>query len=333
MKALKNVSIILLVLVILLIAIAYLLPNKVQVQKTSLIHAPTSTVFEQVNNLHNWEKWSPWFRLDTTMDIKYFGNAKGEGSGYEWKSENRKVGSGSLVIIASVPEDSILTELEFTSNQKIISSILFNSTDSGTMVTWGIEFKLGKNPFLRYIGLFMKKNIENDFAKGLENLDIYLKSQHLPVDMKIELTTIQSFNYISIRDTVIFNDISTKMGEYFGVLMEYMNRKNLVQTHAPFAIYHSFTNDDADIEVGIGITQPVETKQPIISGKFNASNVVVADYYGPYNNISKAHELIQTWLAANNKKMKGPPYEFYVTDPSSEKDSTKWLTRVYYPVE
>jgi effector-binding domain-containing protein len=46
-----------------------------------------------------------------------------------------------------------------------------------------------------------------------------------------------------------------------------------------------------------------------------------------------AHDAIDKWMKANGKIAAGAPWEVYVTDPSAEKDTTKWLTEVIYPVK
>lgn len=41
---------------------------------------------------------------------------------------------------------------------------------SGTRVVWINEGEFGKNPFIRYIGLFMDNLVGKDFEAGLSNL-------------------------------------------------------------------------------------------------------------------------------------------------------------------
>ena len=55
--------------------------------------------------------------------------------------------------------------------------------------------------------------------------------------------------------------------------------------------------------------------------------------FGPYELTAKAHTAIHEYIGAHNKKIIGAPWEVYVTDPGLEKDTAKWETDVYYPVE
>ena len=54
------------------------------------------------------------------------------------------------------------------------------------------------------------------------------------------------------------------------------------------------------------------------------------DYYGPYDKVGPAHLAIDRYFKENGLTLKPPVIEEYVTDPTKEPDSSKWLTRIYY---
>jgi len=52
-----------LILIVLVILISKR-PDEFRVTRTALISAPASAVFANVNDLHKWNAWSPWAKLD-----------------------------------------------------------------------------------------------------------------------------------------------------------------------------------------------------------------------------------------------------------------------------
>ena len=56
MKILKNIFLVFVALLVL----AFLLPNKIKLERSLLVAAPADSVFNQVNNLQNWIVWNPW---------------------------------------------------------------------------------------------------------------------------------------------------------------------------------------------------------------------------------------------------------------------------------
>ena len=57
-----------LVVGLLIFAVVILLqPGTFRVERSIVIAAPPEAVFVQVNDLHNWNAWSPWAKRDPNM--------------------------------------------------------------------------------------------------------------------------------------------------------------------------------------------------------------------------------------------------------------------------
>ena len=58
-------------------------PSEFRVERTTTIAASPDAVFAQVNDLHKWDAWSPWAKLDPTAKIGFDGPERGAGRGDE----------------------------------------------------------------------------------------------------------------------------------------------------------------------------------------------------------------------------------------------------------
>lgn len=168
MNVLKKIGIVVVALVILLWVISLFLPSKIQVERSVVIDAKPKTVFNQVNDLKNWEHWSPWEQRDTTMESTFKGSKSGVGAIHEWTSQES--GSGSQEIVESKPHELIRTELDFGEQGGGKGYWKFEEQDGKTKVTWGMKTDMGSNPIGKYMGLFMDSMIGGDFEKGLANI-------------------------------------------------------------------------------------------------------------------------------------------------------------------
>jgi effector-binding domain-containing protein len=59
---------------------------------------------------------------------------------------------------------------------------------------------------------------------------------------------------------------------------------------------------------------------------------IMVTHWGNYNS-TKPYEALDNYIKNNGLQMDGPPWEEYTTDPKTEADTSKWETRVYYPVK
>ena len=93
LKKLGIVAGLLVALLVILAVIVAVQPADFSVQRSTTIAAPPATVFGLVNDFHQWDKWSPWAKLDPAMKTTFEGPASGEGAIYTW-SGNSDVGEG-----------------------------------------------------------------------------------------------------------------------------------------------------------------------------------------------------------------------------------------------
>jgi uncharacterized protein YndB with AHSA1/START domain len=168
---LGTILIVIAVLVVLFVLVVATRPANFRVERSATMNAPPEEVFAQVNDLHKWEAWNPWGKLDPDMEQTYEGPPFGVGSSYSWVG-NKNVGEGRMTIAESRPNDLILIELEFFKPFAAThtTEFTFQPVGESTKVTWAM---FGENNFMaKAMGLFMSmdKMIGGMFEKGLADL-------------------------------------------------------------------------------------------------------------------------------------------------------------------
>jgi Polyketide cyclase / dehydrase and lipid transport len=167
-----NIILILIVMaVIALLVLAAMQPAEFRITRTGSIAAPASAIFPHVNNLQNWDAWSPWAKLDPNAKNSYEGPPEGVGAKMSWVGNN-KVGVGSMIITESSPYDFIQFKLEFLKPMQAtnMSEFTFKPVSDQTAVTWTMT---GTNNFMgKVMGLIMNcdKMVGGQFEQGLASL-------------------------------------------------------------------------------------------------------------------------------------------------------------------
>jgi hypothetical protein len=162
---------------LLLVAVAYLLPRQVHVDRSITINAPREAVFAQINGFGTFNKWSPWFELDPNAKYTFEGPATGLGAKMIWVGDPSTLGSGSQVVTAVQADERVACDVDFGQGAPAKQVISLAANAAGTTVTWGIDVDLGMNPVSRYFGLGFDAMIGKDFEKGLGYLKKVVESQ------------------------------------------------------------------------------------------------------------------------------------------------------------
>lgn len=170
MRFLRNLLIVVVVLLIGLVAVAYLLPREVTVTRSTIIAAPPEQVFPWLNALERTAEWSPWMSLDPAIRIAYSGPPEGVGNRMTWVSDDPQVGSGAQEITLSVPNETVETSLDFGEMGKGRAWFQLAPEGAGTTLTWGLVADMGMNPAGRWMGLMMDRWVGADYERGLAAL-------------------------------------------------------------------------------------------------------------------------------------------------------------------
>jgi len=146
-------------------------PAELKVTRSLDINAPTDKIFEQVNDFHKWDAWSPWAKMDPNMKTTFSGPDSGVGASYAWTG-NDEVGEGKMTIKNTHPPKYLAIDLEFIKpfEAKNLTQFDFKAMGEKTNVTWTM---VGKKDFVMKafcLVMDMDKMIGTDFEKGLAQL-------------------------------------------------------------------------------------------------------------------------------------------------------------------
>lgn len=335
MKIIKGILIALVVIALIVTVVGFLSPQQMHVKRSLTINAPSEIIHEQVNNLKNWNSWSPWYKMDTAMKIEYSGSDAGVGASYKWNST--KVGTGDMTITSSTP-DSITTALNMDYGPAIIK-FRFAKSDSGTNVSWIMESDNGMNPFARFMSLFMNNMVGKDFENGLAGLKEVAEA--IPTGPKtyrgyeVAEKEMPEMVYIGIKDSIGWDKMQEFYGKNLPAILEALGKAKLEPAGAPTGLYFKWDTvaRSAILAAAIPVKGDAQTKvKGFETLVLPAGKTLHIAYLGGYHGIGSAHMAMDDYMKEKGLMHLPPVAEEYVSDPGMEPDSTKWLTNVYYPV-
>lgn len=168
---LKKILIGIVSLILLLVIVIMIQPTKFRIERSTTMAAPAEQIFSQINDLHQWNAWSPWAKIDPAMTTTYEGEPSGKGAIYKW-SGNDEVGEGKMTILDSQPNERVRLDLEFIRPfpAQNLSEFVLTPKGDTTEVTWSLT---GDRNFMsKAFGLIVDidKMVGADFEKGLAAL-------------------------------------------------------------------------------------------------------------------------------------------------------------------
>ncbi len=134
-------------------------------------------------------------------------------------------------------------------------------------------------------------------------------------------------------DSAPMKDVSFKVAKAYSVLEQEMNAIKAEIDGMPGMLTYNNDTTNFIFECVLPIKalpkqEPKTTKIVVLE----ACPMLIYNFYGPYKQLFTAYNAIRKYLADNKLTQNGPMREFYLSDPTIEKDPAKWQTRIMVPV-
>jgi len=333
MKTLKRIFLVIVALIILLVIIAFLLPGTYHIVRSTVIRSDKAVIYDLTSNLNKWDVWTPWTKqIDSTAIFELVGPDGQVGTLRKW--DGKVIGNGQMSLTELIPGQLVGYDLSFQHgkyNSK--GKLIIESAGDSCKVSWTDEGDLGYNPINRYMGLFMGKMLAPDFDKGLAKLKkIAEERKNWPA---ITEKVIPEQTVLLVKDSAGPKTYAQVMGKRYGELMNYIKTNKLKIAGYPLAIYLRWDSVTmfSVMDIGIPVEKAEKGKGDIRVEKIPAQKMVVANYFGPYDQTASAYRALDQYCKESQKVVSGGPWEVYVTDPSTEKDPMKIQTDILFPIK
>jgi effector-binding domain-containing protein len=185
----------------------------------------------------------------------------------------------------------------------------------------------------------IQKGAEYNFTLGLNSLKKFVESNKDVPDYngyQIHDDIISAKSFIGINTKSTMADFDKTIGESFNEVLSSMGTNNIAPIGHPIIVWNNFKPEGiSEFTCLMEINNKSENDgvNHSMHYSFPERRAVWLEYKGAYEKSSIAWETLDSYIANQDLQMSGSPYEEYVTDPSTEPDTSKWITNIYFPVK
>ncbi len=343
MKILKYILII--VIVLLLGGWAYIStqPDSYDVNRSRIIKAPASVIFNNLNDFKNWQEWGPWQEEDSTIVATYPEKTSGIGGSYSWTSKD---GPGKIETIALEENKSIDQKIQFGDFEPSDVYWTLEEVEDGTNVTWGM--KAEKTPFMFKFFAAISGGMDAMLGpmeeKGLENLDNVIEKEMANLAGKapkykvgtISEREIEAQTFIGYFQKAKIEDIPSLFQEFMPKAGMYAAKNNLKsEDYTPASVYTKYDEKEGVTEfyIGLMLNTSLAPDEGMDKVEIPAGSIVTLTKYGNYGDGDmEAHNNIANFFKNNNLEYGELVWELYTNDPTTVQPE-EIQTDIYYQVK
>lgn len=310
----KKILIVCLMLVIVVCGFAYLyIPNNIVINAAKAVPINKDGLYRTLSDTTGWADWWPGKNSSS-------GDAPFTSRGFSYRLTDIK----TLSLPVAISKNGFQCKGEIT--------MLAEGQDS-TIINFHSSFTSSSNPVKRIIAYFnaqkIKKNAD-DMLASIGNYYSEIKNlYHYPITKDHVVDSTLLFTDREVKGPPTSATIYAMVDE----LKAYISKNNAKETGYP--MLNVFTKDSISYLVKVAI--PVDKKLPD-SGNIRyrwmlgGGNILITEVKGGPGEIKKAYQYIDQYVEDHQRIAPAIPFESLVTDRRLETDTSKWITRIYFPV-
>lgn len=332
MKALRYLIFFFLAILLIGISLFFTGPKTFDVHRSIEINAPRHVVYPWIRTFENMQKWSPFLEKDPQMIVSTEGTDGTVGAKNTW-SGNKDVGKGSQTITKLVTDERYESKLEFIEpmNSTADAYIQLSDTQDGmTQVTWG--FKGTNNPVERILFNFMNMDqmMGPEFDKGLTKLKTLVEGAlKAATAYAVSESAFSGQLYAGVRGKMKFSEVAKFLADNYTKVYSIAGDKAIGKPTSITYLWDEATQQ-TEVVAAVAVSAKVDGLENI---SLPAARMISVDFYGWYEDIGPAHNALGEFVKSKNLHEIPPVIEEYITDPTVEPDTSKWLTHVRYFVQ
>jgi effector-binding domain-containing protein len=341
MRFLKMFGIVLLVAFCLGTIVSLVLPAKQRIEKSIVINAPATVVYEHLRKLGNMNDWAIWNKRDSSVKHTMNGQDGKVGASISWTGDPGISGDGKLEIATLNENKKIVHTINFISPKKgeAESEFIFVENNGKTTVTWEFDVATPRPRNIYNLFSSMDKTMGQDLEEGLLMLKAAIEkttnTADKPKTYAVTPMNFPSTTYAMVRQEIQMSDVASFYSAHLPLIFGEAQKAGITPG-VPTGIFYEWDEQSQQTDMAAAMSVPAGSnfENTVIQvADVSASKAVYVNYFGPYEKLSDAHDGIRKYLIEKKLKQKPPAIEQYLTDPGLEKDTAKWLTKVIYLVE
>lgn len=233
------------------------------------------------------------------------------------------------------PYDLNAFDIRIISNPDSVQSrmsLTFLAVDS-LITNWRAELVNSPGPFKRFSQYMKAKEIGKDMNTILASLKNFAEDPENIYGIKVVKAIVSDSVLISTRRSFDHKPDVLEIDSMIRRLKNYIMQNGATEKNLPMLNVSKI--DDSNYQVMTAI--PVGRELPLTNEfapkvMLKGGNILEAEIKGGPYTIEKAFTQLENYRSDYKFTSPAIPFQLLVTDRVKEKDTTKWITRLYYPI-
>lgn len=203
--------------------------------------------------------------------------------------------------------------------------------DSITLI-WQCTYPSSNNPFKRIGSYQQALDLKENFSGIFASLKAYLENPVNVYGHAISQTSTKDTMLVAVRASSTGAPGMQQVYDLVNQLKAYAAQNGATQTGYPMLNTTPLGGDKFQFMVALPVNKELPAKGSFFARRMVPGNFMMTEVTGGLKTVDDAIKQLQQYAIDHQRTSMAIPFQVLVTDRQQEQDTTKWITRIYYPV-
>jgi effector-binding domain-containing protein len=304
----KKIIIGLVVSIAFLLAAVYLfVPGKMKIEETISVNAALPAVSRMLTNYNDWNKWWP------------------EKTVFAYRGEQYKPGRHTYDVI----------DIDIYSGTHTLKSYieLVIINEDSTRIMWNTTKFTNSNPFKRFSVYRDAGNTKKNIATLLKHISSFVENPENVYGLSVRKTKVVDSVLLTTRRRFDHKPDAKEIDVMIQNLKKYIAENNSVEKNYPMLNVTRIDSAHYDVMTAIPLDKALpNTNEFLTKYMLKGGNILEAQIQGGPHTVETAIKEFENYRSDYQYRSPAIPYQVLITDRAKETDTSKWITKLYYPI-
>ncbi|HEY1007512.1 MAG TPA: GyrI-like domain-containing protein [Sphingobacteriaceae bacterium] len=302
------------IIAVLLLGIYLIIPGTVRQSVTVHPAAPETVVTRYLALKKGWAAWWP------------------DGKGADPRDSSRFTYKGVRFSIVKNTYSAITIILS-DGRTRIPSVItLVPGRNSGSEITWTFSYPAGDDPVSRLLGFRKSRKLAAVTEELLTRFRNFVEDEKEVYGVGIEYTKVRDSLVVVMRSMSDRYPTTLEVYEKVRKLQEFIGKNGISKDGYPMLNVSRTDDSRYRVMVAIPVRQRAKAPGNMEYSRLVLGNILTAEVRGGQASIDQALRQVRRFVEDRRHTSPAIPFQMMITDRLQEPDSSKWITRIYYPI-
>ena len=296
---------------IILIGVILSLPKQKQYTDKILVNCTPTAATRIMSDFNQWNKWWPG----------------------EIKNDSVLMFEGSEIKIQTILLNGFYANCYSRNISSFIDIQFLSAPNKESEFIYSFTLNYSANPFKKAVQvLFYSLHIKNELDSFILKIKSNLEDVKKVYGFEIFEERVPNAMHISTKKEFDHSPNTEEIYRSVDALYKYIAENQANAVNAP--IYNIFTPDDKHYQlmVAIATDRPLPTNNTFLFKEMVRGKIIIGKSIGPNSTIDQCMKQVEYFVKDHGRSSPAIQFNRLITDRRKEKDSTKWITTINYPV-